>query len=97
MRDREHTCVTKEKTLLNILLCKVGLFDDEFHANRAITFFSTQRIGSFARFHSRSLCLCTLFTLFFFRNIKRNKNFELNIHLFLRLFTFVRILNSNQN
>lgn len=60
-RDREHTCVTKEKPRL----CKVGLFGDEFHANRAITFLTQRMLYSISFVSCHSIHFLSFFFLIF--------------------------------
>lgn len=60
-RDREHTCVTKEKPRL----CKVGLFGDEFHANRAITFLTQRMLCSISFVSCHSIHFLSFFFLIF--------------------------------
>lgn len=77
----------------NLLLCKV--FDDEFHANRAITFFNTT--DWFFWLISFVSCLYIFFILsFFFRNIKWSllaKQKFVTPRIYISFFLFMFVLN----
>lgn len=90
MRDREHTCVTKEKTFC-CAKCSTMNF-----TRIAQSLFLTQRIGSFGWFHLSRVSIYFLSFLFFFRNIKWSllaKQKFVTPRIYISFFLFMFVLN----